>query len=154
MESSNHRPSVLAIHQGAGVTKKSKNGRKSVLSAKAKRRMEKGMDMAEAVMDRKEKTIEKSRARARNTQDRAKAWDEQNKKMNLRKAQEEATAAEKENWVDEEDDESEGDEEKVNDVEEAGKLVEDVHIGDAPVPAAAVPGDQGVLQEEMEEEIL
>jgi len=92
VESSNYRPSVLAVHQGAGVSKKSKNGRKSVLSAKAKRRQEKGLDRAEAVMDKKEIKIEKSRGKARNVQDRAKAWEEQNKKIaalqELKEAQE------------------------------------------------------------------
>jgi hypothetical protein len=63
-ESKSHRPSVLAVHQGAGVSKKSKNGRKSVLSAKAKRRQEKGLDRAEAVMDKKEKKVEKSKGKA------------------------------------------------------------------------------------------
>lgn len=39
------------------------------------------MDRAEAVMDKKETLIEKSRARARNVQDRAKNWDELNRKI-------------------------------------------------------------------------
>ena len=83
------RPSVLAIHQGAGISKKSKNGRKSVISAKAARRKEKGMDRAEAFMDRKEKKVEKSKGRARNVQDRSKAWEVQNKTLlELRAAQE------------------------------------------------------------------
>lgn len=103
------RASVLAVHQGAGVTKKSKNGRKSVLSTKAKRRQEKGLDRAEAVMDKKETKIEKSRGRARTVQERAKNWEELNKKMLAKKARDEALALEKENWVDEEDDEMEED---------------------------------------------
>jgi hypothetical protein len=97
------RPSILAIHQGAGVTKK-KNGRKTVLSAKAKRRQEKGMDRAEAVMDKTEKKVQKSKGRARTVQERAKGWEELNKKMLAQKAEEEALALEKENWVDEESD--------------------------------------------------
>ncbi|KAF8866922.1 hypothetical protein BDZ45DRAFT_667591 [Acephala macrosclerotiorum] len=96
------RPSVLAIHQGAGVTKK-KNGRKTVLSAKAKRRQEKGMDRAEAVMDKTEKKVQKSKGKARTVQERAKNWEELNKKMLAQKAREEALALEKENWVDEEE---------------------------------------------------
>jgi hypothetical protein len=73
------RPSVLAIHQGAGITKKSKHGRKSVVSARAARRKEKGMDRAEAFMDKKEKKVEKSKGRSKNVQDRSKAWEVQNK---------------------------------------------------------------------------
>jgi hypothetical protein len=73
------RPSVLAIHQGAGISKKSKHGRKSVVSARAARRKEKGMDRAEAFMDKTEKKVEKSKGRSRNVQDRSKAWEVQNK---------------------------------------------------------------------------
>lgn len=101
-ESKSHRPSVLAVHQGAGVSKKSRNGRKSVLSAKAKRRQEKGLDRAEAVMDKKEKKVEKSKGKARTVQERAKAWDDLNKKTLAKKARQEAL--EKENWVDEQED--------------------------------------------------
>jgi hypothetical protein len=87
------------------VTKKSKNGRKAVLSSKAKKRQERSMDMAEAVMDRKEKNIEKSKDRARLVQERSKAWEEQNKKILAKKAREEALALalEKDNWVDVDD---------------------------------------------------
>lgn len=106
-ESLNLRPSILAIHQGAGVTKKQKNGRKSVLSSKAKRRQERGMDRAEAVMDKNEKKIEKSRGKARTVQERSKAWDELNRKMVAKKAREAALALEKENWVDEVNEEDE-----------------------------------------------
>jgi len=62
------------------------------------------MDMAEAVMDKKEKNIEKSKDRARLVQERARAWEEQNKKMLAKKAREAALALEEENenWVDEE----------------------------------------------------
>jgi hypothetical protein len=106
-ESTNYRPSVLAVHQGAGVTKKSKNGRKSVLSAKAKRRQDKLGDMAEAVMDKKVTRIEKSKGRARNTQDRSKAWEEHNRKILAEKARIEALALEQENWVDDNEDSTE-----------------------------------------------
>jgi len=61
------------------------------------------MDRAEAVMDKKEKKVEKSKGKARTVQERAKAWDDLNKKMLAKKAREEALALEKlekENWVD------------------------------------------------------
>lgn len=96
-----NRPSVLAIHQGAGVSKKSKNGRKAVLSAKAKRRQEKGMDRAEALMDQKSTRIEKSKNRARNVQERAKAWEELNKKIMAEQAAKDIALAEADGWVDE-----------------------------------------------------
>ena len=107
-ESSNYRPSVLAVHKGAGVVKASKNGRKTVLSSKAKRRQEKAMDRAEAVMDRTEKKAEKSKGRSRNVQERSKTWDELNRKMLAKKAREDAIALEKENWVDEHDNDDSG----------------------------------------------
>ncbi|RDW88616.1 hypothetical protein BP6252_00648 [Coleophoma cylindrospora] len=106
-EETKNRPSVLAVHQGAGVSKKSKNGRKAVLSAKAKRRQEKGLDRAEAVMDKKEIKIEKSRGKARNVQERAKAWEELNKKMIAKKLREEALDKENnedEDWEDNKED--------------------------------------------------
>ena len=103
IESKNLRPSVLAVRHGAGVSKKSKNGRKSVLSAKARRRQERGLDRAEAVMDKKEKKVEKSKGKARNVQERAKAWDELNKKMIARKAREEASEREMENGIEEDE---------------------------------------------------
>lgn len=105
MESKNQRPSILAIHQGAGVTKKSKIRRKTVLSARAKRRQEDGLDRAEAVMDKREKKIERSRVRAKTVQDRAKAWDELNKKIMAKKAKEEVLLEDE--WVEDIDDENE-----------------------------------------------
>ncbi|KAJ8065006.1 hypothetical protein OCU04_007309 [Sclerotinia nivalis] len=94
-----YHPQVLSPHQGAGVSKK-KNGRKSQLSSKAKRRQDKGLDRAEAVMDRTSTKIEKSKYRGRNVQERAKTWETLNKK-----AQEAVQAAiEKENEVSEEED--------------------------------------------------
>ncbi|TVY92390.1 hypothetical protein LAWI1_G003182 [Lachnellula willkommii] len=96
------RPSVLAVHQGAGISKKSKNGRKSVLSSKARKRQEKGLDRAEAFMDKKELKVEKSKDRARTVQERSKAWEDLNKKI-LAKKEAERLEKEKENedWVDE-----------------------------------------------------
>lgn len=132
------RPSILAAVQGAGVTKKSKNGRKAVLSAKARRRHEKGLDRAEAVMDKKETKIVKSKDRARTVQERAKAWEEQNKKILERKAKEEAERLEKENWEDEEEQMDEDDEIVVG--EDSEVLVEgDTEILDAEPTPQSVP---------------
>jgi Alb1 len=103
-ESLNHRPSILAIHQGSGVTKKTKHGRKAVLSAKAKRRQEKGLDRAETVMDRIEVKVQKSKGRARAVQERRRAWEELNRKLPLKEAEMKAEKDVLENesyWVDE-----------------------------------------------------
>lgn len=90
---------VLAARTDSGV-KKSK-GRKTVLSSKARKRREKTMDRAEAVMDRTETKVEKSKGRARNVQERSKAWDDLNKKaLAVKKAKDEQEG----NWEDMEED--------------------------------------------------
>lgn len=77
-ESINRRPAILAAHHSGGVTKNSKSGRKAVLSSKARRRHEKGMDRAEAIMERTAKKLQKSKGQARTLHERRKTWDEIN----------------------------------------------------------------------------
>ncbi|ROW15387.1 hypothetical protein VPNG_02222 [Cytospora leucostoma] len=77
-ESVNNRPSVLGIHQSAGVTKRTKRGRKSVLSTKARKRHERGLERAEHVVDRTALKIQKSKRSAAEIASRKKAWDEVN----------------------------------------------------------------------------
>ncbi|KAM0421548.1 hypothetical protein ACHAPT_010722 [Fusarium lateritium] len=72
-----HRPSVLAAQHSSGVSKKSK--RKSAMSAKARRRHEKGLEMAEAVIERTRSKVERSKGKGRNIHLRSKAWEEINK---------------------------------------------------------------------------
>lgn len=72
------RPSVLAVHQSAGVSKKTKPTRKSQMSAKARRRHERGLEMAEAITERTGKKLEKSFGKARTVQFRSRAWEEIN----------------------------------------------------------------------------
>ncbi|KFX93445.1 hypothetical protein O988_06825 [Pseudogymnoascus sp. VKM F-3808] len=144
-------PAVLGIHHGAGITKKSKHGRKAVLSARAKRRQEISMDRAEAAMDKKSTKIEKSKDRARNIQSRSKTWDEQNRRMLARKDLEAAIALEREQgggeWIDESGDE-EGEEATAAVPTDTGDVQMDV--ADAPVDSAAVGA---VATEEEEEEL-
>ncbi|KJR82965.1 uncharacterized protein SPSK_04548 [Sporothrix schenckii 1099-18] len=74
------RPSILGIHQAAGVSKRvKKQGRKAVLSAKARRRQERGLDMAAAVMERTAQKVQRSKSSARTIQSRSKEWTEINK---------------------------------------------------------------------------
>jgi hypothetical protein len=149
-ESLSFRPSILAIHQGAGVTKKQKHGRKSVLSSKAKQRQERGLDRAEAVMDKNEKKIERSRGRARTVQERSKAWDELNRKMVAKKAREATLALEKENWVDE------GNEEEDEEIELDAVVVDgvkDLDVTDAP-PVGGATTTANTETAEEDEEIL
>lgn len=71
----NSRPSVLGIHQSAGVSKKARRGRKSVLSTKARRRHERGLERAEEIVDRTALKIQKSKRSAGEIARRKKAWD-------------------------------------------------------------------------------
>ncbi|KAL2135064.1 hypothetical protein VTI74DRAFT_9880 [Chaetomium olivicolor] len=80
-ESVDRRPAVLAAHHSGGVTKKAKSGRKAVLSSKARRRQEKSMDRAEAVMDRTALKVQKSKGHAKVINSRKKTWDEINKEV-------------------------------------------------------------------------
>ncbi|RYP48792.1 hypothetical protein DL768_005385 [Monosporascus sp. mg162] len=75
-ESINHRPSILAIHHGAGVSKKTKKSRN--LSFKARRRQGKAQDRAAAVIERTERKVAKSKGQARTMQTRRKTWDDIN----------------------------------------------------------------------------
>jgi len=78
VESVDNRPAVLAARHSAGVTKKPK---KKVLSSKARRRLEKSMDRAEAVMDRTATKVQRSVNHAKVINKRKKAWEEINKEV-------------------------------------------------------------------------
>jgi hypothetical protein len=72
------RPNVLAARHNAGVSKKK---RKVVMSHKARRRHEKSMDRAEAIMDRTENKVKKSVGHFKVIKLRNRAWDEINREM-------------------------------------------------------------------------
>ncbi|KAI9678621.1 MAG: hypothetical protein M1817_005678 [Caeruleum heppii] len=82
-ESLDTRPSVLAIHHGAGVTKKTKKARP--LSSKARKRQEQGLERAEHVMDKMEKKVAKSVVKGRVGRERRAAWEELNESIVKRK---------------------------------------------------------------------
>jgi hypothetical protein len=100
----------LAIHQGAGISKKSKQGRKGQMSARAKRRQESAMDRAEAVLDKKIVKIDKSKDRARTIQSRSAEWEEMNKRLKAARELKAAMAA----GIEGMDDEDEEAKEKAN----------------------------------------
>ncbi|KFA64252.1 hypothetical protein S40285_06749 [Stachybotrys chlorohalonatus IBT 40285] len=136
------RPSVLAV-QTAGIHKKSKRGRKSQMSAKARRRHEKGIEMAEAVVERTGKKVERSLGRERTGKERRKAWDAVNKAAEAEEAAaddagsgEEIDDGEK-GWVTDED------------MDAAPVVAGDLPAADAPskstqdaIPAADADGDE------------
>ncbi|KAI0490607.1 Alb1-domain-containing protein [Xylaria cf. heliscus] len=78
-ESVDHRPSILAIHHGAGVSKKEKKGR--AMSSKARKRHEKAQDRAAAIMERTEKKVALSKDQSRAIQSRRKVWDDINQNI-------------------------------------------------------------------------
>ncbi|KAL5614554.1 hypothetical protein BROUX41_004657 [Berkeleyomyces rouxiae] len=75
------RPSVLAIHHGAGVSKKVKIGRKAVKSSKQRRRHERGVDRAEAIADITANKVTRSIVHNKSVRSRNKTWDEVNKTL-------------------------------------------------------------------------
>ncbi|KAI0423419.1 Alb1-domain-containing protein [Xylaria sp. FL1042] len=84
-ESVDHRPSILAIHHGAGISKKQKKGR--AISSKARKRHEKAQDRAAVIMERTEKKVALSKDQSRTIQGRRKLWEEINQKISLSNGQ-------------------------------------------------------------------
>lgn len=74
----NQRPSVLGLHQNAGVSKKASRGRKAVRSTRARRRHERGLERAEEIVDRTANKIAKSKRAASHIAERKKAWEDVN----------------------------------------------------------------------------
>ncbi|PSS00744.1 Alb1-domain-containing protein [Coniella lustricola] len=106
-ESLNQRPSVLGIHQNAGVSKRIKRSRKSVLSSRARKRHERGLERAEEIVDRTANKVAKSKESARNIDSRRKAWDEINASAGGEKAAALNKFASLMNEEDDDDDENE-----------------------------------------------
>ncbi|TPX08168.1 uncharacterized protein E0L32_001936 [Thyridium curvatum] len=89
--STDHRPSILGLHQAAGVTKKTrKQGRKAAPSARARRRADRGADRAEQIMDRTQAKVQRSKAASRAIQSRSRGWDEINGEVDAAAAAAEA----------------------------------------------------------------
>ncbi|KAI1115767.1 Alb1-domain-containing protein [Nemania sp. NC0429] len=88
-ESVDNRPSILAIHQGAGVAKKQKKGR--ALSSKARKRHEKAQDRAAALLERTEKRVALSKDQSRTIQGRRKDWEQINQNIPLSNSSKEGT---------------------------------------------------------------
>ncbi|KAI0129368.1 Alb1-domain-containing protein [Hypoxylon sp. NC0597] len=137
-DSADYRPSVLAIHQGAGVTKKTKKSKN--MSSKARRRHEKGQDRAAAIIERTEQKIAKSKGQARTIQTRRKTWDEVNNQIPATKKTSRAES------IDEDDQEESELDEEMNDAQ-----VEKVTEGAASTGKVPL---QGTMEEEQDDGIL
>lgn len=150
------KPDVLAAHHSSGITKKK---RKVILSTKARKRQEKSMDRAEAVMDRTSTKVEKSKGSFRVIQSRKKTWDEVNREaLGLpepvvvpgKKAKASKKQAEDE-FVAEFYAAKEGDE-VMKGAEEEGGVVESGPVGAAAVPESGA--GEGEVEGEWEDEVL
>lgn len=128
VSAANDRPSVLAVHRSAGVQKKARVGRKSQMSARARRRHEKGLEMAEAIAERTSTKLQRSLGRERTVKDRSKAWEQINR---LAEEQDELErkAAEGEQWETEEE------------MDDDGDVVVEEASPSAPVPVSAMKDD-------------
>lgn len=80
LQSVDRRPAVLAAHHTGGITKK-KTGRKSVPSSKARKRQERSMDKAEAIIERTHTKVQKSKASAKVIDVRRKPWEQINNEV-------------------------------------------------------------------------
>jgi hypothetical protein len=106
------------------------------------------MDRAEAVMDKKQTNIEKSKGRARNVQERAKDWDQLNRRILAQKMAEDAARDAKDGWENEEDEDAE----QVPSQSPLGGMNE-VAMDGAAAEAHSVPSD-GQAMEHDEDEVL
>jgi hypothetical protein len=107
------------------------------LSAKAKRRQGKGLDRAEAVMDKTEIKVQKSMGRARAVQERRRAWEELNRNLPLKKEMKaEIEVLENEShWIDERGGKDDGrDHVVIDEVEEL--QVAGINLSEGIIPAA------------------
>ncbi|KAK7751680.1 hypothetical protein SLS62_006341 [Diatrype stigma] len=142
-ESVDHRPSILAIHHDAGISKKSKKGRN--LSSKARRRQERAQDHAAAIMERTQVKVARSKGQARNIQFRSKAWDDINEQIpqNSKKSEK----SQDEDGDEDEDDDWELDEE-MGEAEVKSKGPQEnaaVKADNAPLPRTMDEDDDGIL---------
>jgi hypothetical protein len=123
------RPSVLAAHQSAGIHKKARRGRHQ--SAKARRRHEKGIEMAEAVTERTGQKIKRSFGRERVVKDRSKEWD----KVNRDALADAEKAEDDEADADDDDEERAWETDEDMDAGKAGAADEPAEAAPAPAPA-------------------
>jgi hypothetical protein len=157
-ESINERPAVLAAHRGGGVAKKTrKQGRKSVLSTKMRRRQEKSMERAEAVSERTAVRIAKSKGQARSLHTRRKPWEEVNtqfqeagKKTRKRPGDRAAEDAAVEAFYAETDEVMDDEEEKEGEQAKLAARVAAVQVSEvsaqlASVPLPAPPDEEEIL---------
>ncbi|MCJ1401009.1 hypothetical protein MMC11_004221 [Xylographa trunciseda] len=93
-------PSVLSVHHGAGITKRKGKGKS--LSRQQRLRQEKGIERAEAVLDKKEKKVERNAIKGKAVKERSSAWDELNGKVHDKKAKPKPKEEGEDEWEDEE----------------------------------------------------
>ncbi|MCJ1433263.1 hypothetical protein MMC27_002622 [Xylographa pallens] len=93
-------PSVLSVHNGAGIIKRKGKGKS--LSRQQRLRQEKGMERAETVMDKKEKKVVRNAMKGKAVKERSAAWDELNSKVHNKRTKPKPEEENEEDWEDEE----------------------------------------------------
>ncbi|MCJ1337938.1 hypothetical protein MMC09_003222 [Bachmanniomyces sp. S44760] len=78
-EDESKRSMVLSTHHGARITKRKAKGKQ--LTRQQRRRHEKGMERAEAVMDKTETKVDRIVSKGKANKERRAAWDEFNSKI-------------------------------------------------------------------------
>ncbi|KAI9759197.1 MAG: hypothetical protein M4579_002484 [Chaenotheca gracillima] len=91
---STQRPSVLAIHRNAGVSKKRNSAASNRLSTKQRQRREKGIERAELNGAKLEKKLETSLGKGKAVKERSAAWEDLNGKLEARRARHEKSNGE------------------------------------------------------------
>ncbi|MCJ1480127.1 hypothetical protein MMC06_000281 [Schaereria dolodes] len=95
--------SVLSVHHGAGITKK--KGKVRPLSRQKRRRLERGVVRAEAVLDKTERKVERIKVKEKAVKERSSAWDELNSNFQEKKPKAKYEKDSSDDWVDEKMDE-------------------------------------------------
>ncbi|MCJ1360840.1 MAG: hypothetical protein MMC33_010849 [Icmadophila ericetorum] len=93
--------SILSAQHGNGITKKKAKGKN--LTRQQRLRQEKGLERAEAVMDKKEKKVERSLNKGKKAKERNAAWDELNGKIQNKSEKKEKKVAKDEGWEDDDE---------------------------------------------------
>lgn len=135
---------MLAVHQSAGVQKKTK--KKGNMTAKMRKRHERGLQMAEAVAERTFKKVERSKGREKTVLSRRKEWEKINKDAVTFSVLADAPESEGE------DDAGEDKEEMVEDAGAEAKGASAATAEQASV--VEEPGADGFIPVDDEEEIL
>ncbi|MCJ1411301.1 hypothetical protein MMC19_005389 [Ptychographa xylographoides] len=92
-------PPFLSTHHGAGIVKK--KGKGKALSRQQRLRREKGLERAEAVMDKTERKLQRSSVKVKVVKERSAAWDDLNGKIQGKAPKSKLKNEKEDEWEDE-----------------------------------------------------